>query len=60
MSGDVRMPKVDANLCVACGNCAEVCPQDAITIADVCTIDASACVECGLCIDECPSGALSE
>ncbi len=54
------MPKLDAGLCVACGNCADVCPQDAITIVDVCTIDESVCVECGLCIDECPSGALSD
>ncbi len=54
------MTKVDPSLCVACGDCAEVCPKDAITIDGICVIDADACVHCGLCIDECPSGALSE
>ncbi len=54
------MPTVDANLCVACGACAEACPQDAITIEDISTIDASKCVDCGVCVDECPAGAISE
>lgn len=58
--GEWNMPTVDSNLCVACGNCAEVCPQDAITVEDVCKIDTSVCVECGFCIDECPAGALSD
>ena len=53
------MPEVDPRLCVACGSCAEVCPEDAITIEDVCVIYSAACVDCGMCVDECPSGALS-
>ncbi|MFA5452167.1 MAG: 4Fe-4S binding protein [Candidatus Methanomethylophilaceae archaeon] len=54
------MPIVNADDCVACGACANVCPQNAITIKDIAVIDASKCVDCGACIDECPSGAITE
>lgn len=46
--------------CVACGACADVCPQGAITIEDIAVVDAGKCVDCGTCIDECPAGAISE
>lgn len=52
------MPKVIASECVACGACADVCPQDAISIDDVAVIDADKCVDCGACVDECPSSAI--
>jgi len=52
------MPKVKASECTACGLCADVCPQDAITVNDVAVIDQDACVDCGACVDECPSGAI--
>ena len=54
------MPTINADECVACGACADVCPQDAITVDDIAVIDASKCVECGACVDECPSNAISE
>ena len=54
------MPTVNADDCVACGACANVCPQNAITIRDIAVIDASKCVDCGACVDECPSGAITE
>ena len=54
------MPTVNANDCVACGACADVCPQNAITIEDIAVIDADVCVECGACVDECPTGAMKE
>lgn len=54
------MPTVEASECVACGACADVCPQDAITIDDVAVIDAGKCVDCGACVDECPAGAIKE
>ena len=54
------MVKVIVSDCVACGSCADVCPQDAITIGKVAVIDNSKCVECGACIDECPMSAITE
>lgn len=52
------MVTVKESECVACGACADVCPNDAITVDDIAIIDASKCVDCGSCIDECPSGAI--
>lgn len=52
------MVKVIDDKCVACGACADVCPNEAITIEDVAVIDASKCVDCGACVDECPSEAI--
>ena len=50
--------KVNADECVGCGACEDVCPQDAITVDDIAVIDADACVDCGACADECPNDAI--
>jgi ferredoxin len=54
------MPAViDVEKCTACGNCAEVCPVDAITVDEKAKVDADTCVDCGTCVDECPVDAIS-
>ncbi len=41
--------------CLGFGNCARVCPVDAITIVNgLSTIDHSRCITCGKCVAECP------
>lgn len=52
--------KVNGSDCVACGACADTCPEGAISIEDIAVIDAGKCVDCGACIDECPAGCISE
>jgi len=53
--------KIDEELCISCGSCAEVCPEDAISEGENSyVIDAEMCIDCGLCEEECPVDAISE
>lgn len=46
--------------CVGCGDCASVCPADAICIRDsLAHIDAGKCIGCGLCVKACPKNIIS-
>ena len=50
---------VDLSLCKGCGTCAEVCPSEAITLAQSkAHVDEERCTGCGVCIDTCPEGAI--
>jgi ferredoxin len=52
--------QVEAALCHGCGDCAQVCPFDAISVSDGrSVVDADACMGCGVCVDKCEHGALS-
>jgi len=55
------MAYVISDKCVACGNCKEVCPVEAINEGTpIYTIDAEKCIDCGNCTGECPVDAISE
>lgn len=46
-------------VCDQCGECAEVCPVEAISLREgVYHIDAEACTACHLCLDVCPRKAM--
>lgn len=46
-------------VCDQCGECAEVCPMDAIQLVDgAYRIDASRCTNCLLCVRACPLGVM--
>ena len=45
--------------CVACGACAEACPQEVLKVEDNVEIaNADDCISCGLCADACPVDVL--
>ena len=45
--------------CIACTKCAQVCPVDAIPIANnLAYIDPVKCIACGKCVPVCPTGAI--
>jgi Fe-S-cluster-containing hydrogenase component 2 len=46
-------------VCDQCGECARVCPEEAIGLEDgAWRIDAKRCSGCGACVDACPSGVM--
>ena len=45
--------------CLGYGDCAAVCPQNAISIDDgVAKVDPQKCVGCGICVRECPNSLI--
>ncbi len=51
-------PQIRAEDCIACGTCAEWCPEDAITVPEKAEIDYECCIGCGECAAVCPVGAV--
>jgi NADP-reducing hydrogenase subunit HndC len=52
--------RIDPVLCEGCGDCAVVCPEEAIAgdIGQPYVIDPAACSRCGLCVPSCPYDAI--
>jgi pyruvate formate lyase activating enzyme len=48
----------DPKVCIDCGSCREVCPENALSKDNRYYIDRNKCNLCFLCVDACPSGAL--
>jgi len=54
-----QKPVLDIDRCKTCGQCEEVCPDNAVHVIDeVYAIDYDFCKGCGLCAYECPAQAI--
>ena len=52
--------QVDEDLCAACGNCADYCQFEAISVDNgYAVVDYEACMGCGVCVTQCPEEAVS-
>jgi len=50
--------ETDMEACTGCGECAEVCPVEAVKMeGDVPVVDLDWCIGCGVCAPRCPAGA---
>lgn len=58
MHGDVKPKLRKGDLCIACGQCAEICPAEAIEVEKVARFDHQKCIGCAECIVICPQGAI--
>ncbi len=53
------MRETNSNDCTGCGECASICPVDAVQmIDDVPVIDREWCIGCGVCATVCPTDAV--
>jgi len=54
-----QRPVIDPELCIACGVCRDVCPDDAVNINEErYEINYDYCKGCGICAHECKADAI--
>ncbi|AEV29594.1 dihydroorotate dehydrogenase [Sphaerochaeta pleomorpha str. Grapes] len=54
-----KQTQVDAEKCIGCGHCVDVCWQDSLVLEGKVAHKLDSCIGCGYCFQVCPVGALS-
>jgi MinD superfamily P-loop ATPase len=54
-----RRARIDADICLLCGSCADQCRAAAIRVGDSAVVDPLACEGCGVCARVCPTEAVT-
>ena len=56
----MAIPKVNEEMCTACGICVDDCPEGCYDLEDVAKLARpDDCSECDICVDACPNGAIT-
>ncbi|HDL08395.1 MAG TPA: 4Fe-4S dicluster domain-containing protein [Desulfobacteraceae bacterium] len=58
-SGRKAAAFIQTDKCTACGICANVCPNNAISIDKYAVVNPKLCTACAVCVSECPNGAIT-
>ena len=59
-AASISVPVIDATLCIACGECADVCEFNAIATLKTALVFSELCHGCGGCALACPTRAIKE
>jgi len=53
--------RLDEEVCIGCGACVSVCPQQVFVVEDgkARLVDRDGCMECGACANNCPVAAIT-
>ncbi len=51
--------EVDEALCIACGNCEEACPFEAISVNGTSSVNWEKCMGCGVCVGQCDTEGIT-
>ncbi|MHA1359943.1 MAG: DUF362 domain-containing protein [Candidatus Helarchaeota archaeon] len=53
-----KIPRLRKAKCIQCGNCAKICPGEAITLTPYPKFNRKRCINCLCCVETCPEDAL--
>lgn len=58
--GNLFIADYDADICINCGECIQICPMAALTLQEngAVKFESLRCIGCGLCVSVCPTGAV--
>lgn len=53
-----KLPHLQQKKCIKCGNCAKICPGEAISLSPYPKFNRKKCINCLCCVETCPEDAI--